>query len=187
MGLNRGDIGVGLAEAAKSRLLKAANRALLRERTMARSFNTAPSAAKERPAATGGSGPDQQPAFDNAWGQLGCPDHRIDRLCITCCSPSQPRVSGAISFTPQARRVPVSLASGHHGPDHSCDLIGERDGRNLGRPLDEAPGVGPVLATALVAAVADPALRSERNFSELLFATTNGRFAPKAAIRNQME
>src|ERR1700676_1343609 len=37
-----------------------------------------------------GSGPDQQPAFDNAWGQLGCPDRRIDRLCITCCSPSQP-------------------------------------------------------------------------------------------------
>ena len=33
--------------------------------------------------------------------------------------------------------------------------------------LDEAPGVGPVLATALVAAVADPkSFRSGRNFSE---------------------
>jgi uncharacterized protein YjiS (DUF1127 family) len=53
MGLNRGDIGVGLAEAAKSRLQKQQNRALLRERTMAGSFNTSPSAAKERPAATG--------------------------------------------------------------------------------------------------------------------------------------
>ena len=32
--------------------------------------------------------------------------------------------------------------------------------------LDEAPGVGPVLATALVAAVADPkSFRSGRNFS----------------------
>ena len=57
-----------------------------------------------------GSGPDQQPAFDNAWGQLGCPDRRIDRLCITCCWPSQPSHHAgcprAISFTPQARRVP---------------------------------------------------------------------------------
>ena len=37
-----------------------------------------------------GSGPGQKPAFDNAMAHLGCPDRRIDRLCITCCSPSQP-------------------------------------------------------------------------------------------------
>src|SRR5215831_20849930 len=37
-----------------------------------------------------GSGPDRKPAFDNASGQLGCPDRQIDRLCITCCSSSQP-------------------------------------------------------------------------------------------------
>jgi hypothetical protein len=37
-----------------------------------------------------GSGPSQKPAFDDAMAQVGCPDHRIDRLCITCCSPSQP-------------------------------------------------------------------------------------------------
>jgi len=24
------------------------------------------------------------------WPIVGCPDRRIDRLCITCCSPSQP-------------------------------------------------------------------------------------------------
>src|SRR5271155_4195801 len=28
----------------------------------------------------------------------------------------------------------VSLVPGHHGPDHSRDFVGERDGRNLGRP-----------------------------------------------------
>src|SRR5260221_6811428 len=28
----------------------------------------------------------------------------------------------------------VSLAHGHHGQDHSGDLVGERDSRNLGRP-----------------------------------------------------
>src|ERR1039458_606558 len=38
-----------------------------------------------------GSGPDQKLAFENnALAQVGCPDRRIDRLCITCCSPSQP-------------------------------------------------------------------------------------------------
>src|SRR5712675_2434880 len=28
----------------------------------------------------------------------------------------------------------VSLAPGHHGPDHPRDLVGERDSRNLSRP-----------------------------------------------------
>src|SRR5687767_10656910 len=37
-----------------------------------------------------GSGPGQKLAFDNALAHVGCPDRRIDRLCITCCSPSQP-------------------------------------------------------------------------------------------------
>ncbi len=37
-----------------------------------------------------GSGPGQKRAFDNALAHVGCPDRRIDRLCITCCSPSQP-------------------------------------------------------------------------------------------------
>jgi hypothetical protein len=34
-----------------------------------------------------GSGPGQKPAFDDALARVGCPDRRIDRLCITCCSP----------------------------------------------------------------------------------------------------
>ena len=37
-----------------------------------------------------GSGPGHNLAFDNALAQVGCPDRRIDRLRITCCSPSQP-------------------------------------------------------------------------------------------------
>ena len=37
-----------------------------------------------------GSGPGQKLAFDNALAHVGCPDRRIDRLCITCCSSSQP-------------------------------------------------------------------------------------------------
>ena len=45
-----------------------------------------------------GSGPDQKLAFDNAMAQVGYPDRRIDRLCITCCSPSN------LHITPVARR-----------------------------------------------------------------------------------
>jgi hypothetical protein len=37
-----------------------------------------------------GSGPGQKHAFENSVARVGCPDHRIDRFCITCCSPSQP-------------------------------------------------------------------------------------------------
>src|SRR5258706_4259755 len=85
-----------------------------------------------------GSGPDQTLAFDNAMARVGCPDRRIDRLCITCCSPSQPSHHAGC---PARFRLPrkrdgflVSLAPGHHGPDHSGDFVGERDSRNLRRP-----------------------------------------------------
>ena len=58
-----------------------------------------------------GSGPGQKPAFKDALALMGCPERRIDRLCITCCSPSQPSHHAgcpAHLFTPQARRVPCS-------------------------------------------------------------------------------
>ena len=75
-----------------------------------------------------GSGPGQKPAFENALALVGCPDRRIDRLCITCCSPSQPShhavVRGAISSDPQRGWIIVSLAPGHHGPGHSGELVG---------------------------------------------------------------
>jgi hypothetical protein len=44
-----------------------------------------------------GSAPDQYIAFKNALAHVGCPDRRIDRLCITCCSPSQPFTSRRLS------------------------------------------------------------------------------------------
>ena len=40
-----------------------------------------------------GSGPDQIHAFNDALTEKGCLDRRIDRLCMTCCSPSQPFAS----------------------------------------------------------------------------------------------
>ena len=49
-----------------------------------------------------GSGPDQLHAFDDAVAHVGCPDRRIDRLSITCCSPfptvTTRRIADAISF-----------------------------------------------------------------------------------------
>jgi hypothetical protein len=85
-----------------------------------------------------GPGPDQKLAFDDAVALVGCPDRRIDRLCITCCSPSQPSHHAGCPTRSRLRRKRdgflVSLALGHHGPDHSRDLVGECDGRDLGRP-----------------------------------------------------
>jgi hypothetical protein len=40
-----------------------------------------------------GSGPGQFLALDSAVAQVGCPDHRIDPVCITCCRPSPCRRS----------------------------------------------------------------------------------------------
>jgi len=84
-----------------------------------------------------GSGPGQKPAFDNALAHVGCPDRRIDRLCITCCSPSQPSHHAGCPTRSGSRRKRdgffVALALGHHRPGHACDLIGERDGGDFGR------------------------------------------------------
>jgi hypothetical protein len=84
-----------------------------------------------------GSGPGQKHAFDDAMAHVGCPDRRIDRLCITCCSPSQPSHHAGC---PARSRLPrkcrglfVTLALGHHGPGHPRNLVGERDGGDLGR------------------------------------------------------
>src|SRR5450830_1494019 len=70
--------------------------------------------------------------------QVGCPDRRIDRLCITCCSPSQPSHHAGC---PTRSRLChkrygflVTLASGHHRPDHPRNLVGKRDGSHLGGP-----------------------------------------------------
>src|SRR5438105_3949368 len=72
-----------------------------------------------------GSGPGQKPAFENAVAQVGCPDRRIDRLCITCCS-SSPCVDGSelarTFLTPQAWSVQpcvrpvcaVHMTAGHN-------------------------------------------------------------------------
>ena len=44
------------------------------------------------------------------------------------------RMSGAILLRRKRDRLLVTLAPGHHGPGHSGDLVGKRDGGNLRRP-----------------------------------------------------
>ena len=84
-----------------------------------------------------GSGPGQKRAFEDAMAQVGCPDRRIDRLCITCCSPSQP--SHHAGYPARSRlgrqcdRLLVALALGHHGPGHPRNLVGKCDGGDLRR------------------------------------------------------
>jgi hypothetical protein len=56
-----------------------------------------------------GSGPGQKPAPDSAVAHVGCPDLRIDRICITCCwsfpTFTSRRLTDAISFTPPVLRA----------------------------------------------------------------------------------
>src|SRR5271166_2077792 len=111
-----------------------------------------------------GSGPGQKDAFDDALAHVGCPDRRIDRLCITCYSPSQPShhamVLGAISLDPQPSRIIVSLASSHHRPGHSGELVGQRDRSDFGRPsCQQCCDPGPILG-AMELGIADDGERA---------------------------
>jgi hypothetical protein len=82
-----------------------------------------------------GSGPSQQHAFEDAMALVGCPDRRIDRLCITCCSPSQPSHHAGYPARSRSPRKSdgffVAFVPGHHSPGHPRNLVGERDGGDL--------------------------------------------------------
>ena len=97
-----------------------------------------------------GSGPGQKRAFEDAVAQVGCPDRQIDRLCITCCSPSQPSLHAGCSARSRLRcqrdGLLVAFALGRHCPRHAGDLVGERDGSDLCRtPCQQRREPGPVL------------------------------------------
>ena len=55
-----------------------------------------------------------------------------------CCSPSQPSHHAGCPTRSRSRRecdgFLVTLASGHHRPDHPRNLVGKRDGSHLGGP-----------------------------------------------------
>ena len=71
-----------------------------------------------------------------------------------CCRASALGPAGRVGFTRSLRRRGLAASLGWHRSSEAS------------RRLDDIPGVGPALATALVATVADPrAFRSGRNFS----------------------
>lgn len=76
-----------------------------------------------------GSGPSQEPAFDDALARVGCPDRWIDRLCIMCCSPFPTFRLCRTSARSRSRRRQRSYAefwvmrrSGGAGCRHLVDL-----------------------------------------------------------------
>ena len=103
-----------------------------------------------------GSGPGQKHAFEDAVAQVGCPDRRIDRRCIKCCSPSQPLrhagLSGVIPSRRESGRFLVAFVPGHQGPGDPGEFVGERDRGDLGgssgqqssepRPMPSAVDLG---------------------------------------------
>ena len=74
-----------------------------------------------------GSGPDQKLAFDNAMALVGCPDRRIDRLCITMLFAlptfTSRRLSGAVRITPQVRWVPCIARPWPSWPRPFCAIL----------------------------------------------------------------
>ena len=94
-----------------------------------------------------GSGPGQNLAFDNALAHVGCPDRRIDRLCITRCSLLQPSHHAGCPARSRLRRkrdgLPVTLAPSHHGPGHSGSLLASAMAATLvGRRVNSAVSQG---------------------------------------------
>ena len=68
--------------------------------------------------------------------QAGSPNPRNDRICITSSCPRQ----FGVAFLPlpllcrQQSRLLEALSAHHHGPGHTCDLVGQRDSSDLDRP-----------------------------------------------------
>ena len=83
-----------------------------------------------------GSGPSQKHTFEDAMARVGCPDRRIDRHCITCCSPPNRHVTPGSAARSRLRRESggflVAFVPGHHRPGHPGEFVGEREGSNLG-------------------------------------------------------
>jgi hypothetical protein len=67
--------------------------------------------------------------------QVGCPDRRIDGSALRAVRPPNLHitpVTDAISLRCERYRLSIVLASGHHRPCHSGNLVGECDGCDLG-------------------------------------------------------
>src|SRR5262245_18936785 len=101
----------------------------------------------------------------DALAQVGCPDRRIDRLCITCCWASQPSHHAGCRRDRSRRECDgflVAITSGHHGPRHSCDLVEDADRNDLCRPPRQQCGVPGPMFGAMDLGIADDGQRARR-------------------------
>ena len=91
-----------------------------------------------------GSSPGQFPALDRAVALVGFPDHRIDRICITCCLSfptfTSRRLTARSRLCRQRDGLPVALALAHYRPRHTGELVGKRDRGHFGWPPRQQRG-----------------------------------------------
>ena len=102
-----------------------------------------------------GSGPGQNLAFEMQWHEWVVLIAGSTGSALRAVRPPN------LHITPDARRdlvmpqrdgIPVTLAPGHHRPGHSGELIGERDGSDLGRPpRQQCREPGPMLVPWILA------------------------------------
>jgi hypothetical protein len=87
------------------------------------------------PNAVRGSGPNPSHAFKDALTLAGSPDPRNDRICITSFALANlVELVRLCCCRRQQFRLGELLATHHHGPSHSRDLVGERDSGDFDRP-----------------------------------------------------
>ena len=83
------------------------------------------------------SGPGQKHAFKDAVARMGCPDRRVDRLSHYMQLPFPNLLAPIEPARTQLGRkrnwFAIVFAAHHHCPDHSYNLIGQCNGRNLDR------------------------------------------------------
>src|SRR5450756_379826 len=111
-----------------------------------------------------GSGPGQKHAFDNALAHVGCPDRRIDRLCITCCSPfptfTSRRMSARFRLCRKRDGFLVALANKIARMVWAMMAKGERDSSHLRRsPRQQCREPGPMFG-AMDLGIADDGERT---------------------------
>ena len=83
------------------------------------------------------SGPGQKHAFKDAVAQMGCPDRRVDRLSHYMQLPFPnllaPIEPARTQLCCKRNWFAIAFAAYHHRPDHSYNLIGQCNGRDLDR------------------------------------------------------
>ena len=90
--------------------------------------------------------------------RVGCPNHRINQFCVTCCLPSPAILSRQQRRSRHRRRMPsrkrdwflTTLPLDHQRPSHPGKLVGQRNGRDLCRPpIEQRCQPGPVPGAVL--------------------------------------